>query len=235
MTRRIFISYRHHDRRGTAERIKEHIVRRFGKRAVFFGHDNIRPGTNFLSEINESLDECSNLVAIIGPDWARTSGGNNDVNWMLYEIATAIEKDVNVIPVLVDGGQIPARIAQDPGLRAFVLASPLEVSDNHFDEDMRRLIEALGGRPILPSVFSWSAMAIHSAVALVGAMIASFMLYELKFFSFPAGQFGLAVVGVCAITAGVVLSWSSETRMSLAFSIGAALCCVIIVFSAVSQ
>ena len=232
--RRIFISYRHHDRRGTAERIKEYMVKHFGKRAVFYGHDNISPGTNFLFEINKSLAECSHLVAIIGPDWARTSGGNNDANWMLYEIATAIKNEVNVIPVLVDGGQIPTRFARDPGLRPFLLASPLEISDNHFDEDMRRLIEALGGDPILPGMFSWSAMAIHSTVALVGATIASFMLHELKF-SFPAGQSGLAVLGVCAITAGLVLSWSPETRMSLAFSIGMALCCVIIVFSAVSQ
>ena len=59
------------------------------------------------------------------------------------EIATALERGIPVIPVLVRGVQVPREADLPIGLTDLAYRVALEVSDARFRSDVERLIEAL--------------------------------------------------------------------------------------------
>ena len=59
------------------------------------------------------------------------------------EIATALNRDILVIPVLVDGVAMPAPTDLPDDLKPLVRRNALLVSDMGFDDDCRRLVAAI--------------------------------------------------------------------------------------------
>ena len=70
----------------------------------------IQPGRDFRKAIDESIHKCSVLLAIVGLGWLESRDGSGqkrleDVNdFVRLEIASALERDIAVVPVLVAGG-----------------------------------------------------------------------------------------------------------------------------------
>src|SRR5262245_20742999 len=62
----IFISYRRKDSIAIAGRIDDRLRAEFGKVAVFRDIDNIPPGANFVQHLENALEACDLLIAIIG-------------------------------------------------------------------------------------------------------------------------------------------------------------------------
>ncbi len=75
--------------------------------------DSIEPGLDFAEVIREAVDSCAVLVALIGPQWATLTDKedrrrlDNPDDYVRFEIQTALECGVRVIPVLVDGALMP--------------------------------------------------------------------------------------------------------------------------------
>jgi hypothetical protein len=59
------------------------------------------------------------------------------------EIATALTRDIRVIPVLVDGALMPRSTDLPDDLKGLARRNALRVSDTGFDDDCRRLILAI--------------------------------------------------------------------------------------------
>jgi hypothetical protein len=59
------------------------------------------------------------------------------------EIATALKRDIRVIPVLVDGALMPRSTELPEDLKPLVRRNALRVSDIGFDDDCRRLMAAI--------------------------------------------------------------------------------------------
>jgi len=106
---RIFISYRRVDSAGYAGRIYDRLAARFGEDAVFMDVDDIPAGLDFVDVLQNAVQSCDALAALIGPNWldARDDAGvrrvDNPEDFVRVEIAAALERDIRVIPVLVDG------------------------------------------------------------------------------------------------------------------------------------
>jgi hypothetical protein len=110
---KIILSYRRTDSAAIAGRIRHRLAGHFGEEAVFMDIDNIPFGIDFRESINEALLGCDLVLAIIGPGWLglQKDGSrriDQESDSVRIEIETAIRRDTNVIPVLVQGAEMPS-------------------------------------------------------------------------------------------------------------------------------
>ncbi len=145
----IFISYRRGDSSGHAGRLFAHLIQHFRKERVFMDVAGIEPGIDFVEAIEKALSSCSAFLVVIGKDWldSKDKKGSRrleDLNdFVRLEIQTALERNIRVIPVLIEGAVMPAAGNLPDVLAALVRRQPIEISDNRWDYDSGRLIEAL--------------------------------------------------------------------------------------------
>ena len=146
---KIFISYRRDDSAGHAGRLYDRLSGHFGFDNVFMDVDTISPGRDFVDAVQEAVGACNGLVAIIGREWLRASdaGGarrlDDPGDLVRLEIATALERGIRVVPVLVQGAQMAGAADLPDGLKELARRNAQEVSDSRFHSDVQRLIEAL--------------------------------------------------------------------------------------------
>jgi WD40 repeat protein len=145
----IFISYRREDCLGHARVLFETFRLRFRKESTFIDLDAIPLGKNFRNIIEQRVAACDALIALIGKDWLSCvdEEGNRRLDdpgdFVRLEIVSALNRNVVVIPVLVDGARIPrARDMPDP-LAELVQLQALELSNTRYSEDVNRLTRAL--------------------------------------------------------------------------------------------
>lgn len=146
---KVFISYRRDDSAGHAGRVHDRLEREFGRDLVFMDVDAIPLGVNFVRVLREEVGKCEVLLAIIGAHWleARDETGNrrldNPNDFVRIEIGSALQRDIPVIPILLDGARLPGA-AQLPGdLAELVQRNALDVRHASFHADMDKLIRTL--------------------------------------------------------------------------------------------
>ena len=144
----IILSYRREDTAWIAGRVHARLKDHFGEDNVFMDIDSIPFGLDFREHIQDSLDRCDILVAIVGPRWATPDESGrlrltDETDWVRIEIEAALAKKIPVIPVLIDGAALPAPADLPEGLRnlAFRQAAPVD-SARDFHPHMDRLIKA---------------------------------------------------------------------------------------------
>jgi TIR domain len=157
LTRRskIFISYRRDDSDTDADFLSERLARHFGKQQIFVDKDAIPIGKDFIETVKLAVASCDALLAVIGKQWLMASDGQerrlddpNDI--VRFEIASALCRDVLVIPILVRGARMP-RFEELPGdLKDLARRHAFEISRAHRREDVEQLIveieKALSGQ-----------------------------------------------------------------------------------------
>ncbi|MGV7224097.1 MAG: toll/interleukin-1 receptor domain-containing protein [Nitrospinales bacterium] len=103
---KVFISYRRQDVLGYPQWLIDFLGRHFGRTQVFWDRD-IPPGVDFRHWIESTLEHCILLIALIGREWLSASDEmghkrlNNQHDWVRFEISTALQKGIPVLPVLV--------------------------------------------------------------------------------------------------------------------------------------
>ncbi len=113
----IFISYRRDDSRQAAGRLADALADRFGAQCIFRDVETIELGVDFTQALNQALASCVVMLVLIGRDWLdiRDANGQRRLglpqDWIRQEIATALKRDIRVVPVLVDGAQLPDEAA----------------------------------------------------------------------------------------------------------------------------
>jgi len=105
----IFISYRRKDSSGHAGRIHDHLrsALKVDERDVYLDVESMAPGSNWLQEVQENLSRCAVLLVLIGERWQpeRLSDPNDYVR---SELLASEQLGIALIPVLVDGAELPA-------------------------------------------------------------------------------------------------------------------------------
>jgi hypothetical protein len=141
----IFICYRHVDK-PWAGRLEAELSTRFGADAVFRDR-TIPAGVNWRTYIDDALDSCDVMLVLIGPSWvAPTAGQGVNRLWeaddvVRREIERGLQRaDVHVIPVLLDGTQVPSAEQLPPGLHALCDVQGAALGDSHWDVDVERLV-----------------------------------------------------------------------------------------------
>src|SRR5690242_2815883 len=107
----IFLSYRREDTAPHARSLQLQLSQRFPDAPVFLDLDSIEAGLDFAEVIQEKLDSCAVLVALIGPRWATLTDAqgrrqlDNPRDYVRFEVKRALELGMRVIPVLVEGAE----------------------------------------------------------------------------------------------------------------------------------
>lgn len=143
-----FISYRRADSFAYAKAIAEKLAVAFGEDTVFFDTDDIEAGDDFPRTIHATIQDGRALLAIVGPRWLSATDGSmrrldHPADWIRREILTAAEHGLLVVPVLVDGAEMPADHELPEALRWFSSRHAVEIRDSHFNADVDALIGQL--------------------------------------------------------------------------------------------
>jgi len=143
----IFISYRRDDSSGYAGRLYDQMSEHFGPKHVFMDVAAIEAGSDFANVIEEKIATCDALIAIIGRGWLTCKDDQGRLRLQLsddfvsLEIAAALKRSVEVIPVLVGGATMPRQRDLPPQLQPLARHQAVEISDPHFTRDVADLVE----------------------------------------------------------------------------------------------
>lgn len=169
MGRAIFISYRRDDTEGEAGRLFDDLVRSFGEQSVFMDVSGINPGADFRKAIDDNVASCGVLLAMIGPAWSSITSPNggrrlDDPNdFVRLEIASALARDVAVIPVLVHDAKMPRPEDLPEDLKNLAYRNSVEITHTRWNSDVLLLTEALK-RYVAPTAPNDTAP-VHATVA----------------------------------------------------------------------
>jgi hypothetical protein len=145
----IFISYRREDAAAHAGRLYDRLGDRFGEDRVFMDVDSIAIGVDFTRAVIEAVSGCDILLALIGREWSAITDSkgkrriDNPEDFVRVEIETALQRDIRVVPVLVDGAVLPHADDLPPSLRPLTGRQALELSHANFRSEVARLVAAL--------------------------------------------------------------------------------------------
>ena len=127
---RVFISYRRSETRWAAGRLYDRLAEVIGREHLFFDVSDIEPGEDFVQRIREIVGACDVLIALIRPTWSAVQDGSgkprlmNPRDLVRIEIASALQRNIRVIPILIDGAVMPRNTschrtwpASSPGTR----------------------------------------------------------------------------------------------------------------------
>ena len=147
--RAIFISYRRDDAEGEAGRLYDDLVKFFGDDKVFMDVAGIEPGRDFRSVIDEQVTSCGVLLAIIGKDWinAKDATGRprleDPSDFVRLETASALKRDIPVIPVLVHRAAMPHPEQLPADLADLAYRNAVELTHARWNSDVEVLVKAL--------------------------------------------------------------------------------------------
>jgi hypothetical protein len=144
---RIFISYRRQETAWPARHLYNELVEHFPAEQVFKDVDNIDPGEDFVERTTAAVASCDVLLALIGPRWLTMTDKDgrrridDPKDYVRVEIETALTRQIRVIPILVDGAQMPGSDELPATLAPLVRRNAVEINPITFDTE--RMITAV--------------------------------------------------------------------------------------------
>ena len=148
---RIFISYRREDTAYPAGWLYDRLAGHFARSQVFNDIDSIELGDDFVEVITTAVGSCDVLLALIGDRWLTVTGQDgrrrldNPDDFVRLELEAALARGVRVIPILVEGAQMPRADELPASLSKLARRQVLELSPSRFDVDTGRLLRVLDG------------------------------------------------------------------------------------------
>jgi len=144
----VFISYRRDDTAGHAGRLFDTLVRRFGEPSVFMDLTDIAPGSDFVETLERAVGSCDVLLVLIGRDWlSADSQGRRRLedphDFIRREVATALTRNIPVMPVLLQGARMPTADELPQDLKALARRQAIELSESRWETDVARLEEGI--------------------------------------------------------------------------------------------
>ena len=146
---RIFISYRRDDTAYAAGWLFDRLVDEFGPEQVFKDMDSIALGDDFVDAITAAVSSTDVLLALIGDKWLGMVDEHGERrlddpdDFVRLEIEAALERDVRVIPILVEGARMPRSEELPRSVAALARRQALELTSSRFSSDTRTLLSVL--------------------------------------------------------------------------------------------
>lgn len=148
---KVFISYRRDDSAGHAGRLFDRLAERFGADQVFRDVDTLAAGEDFQKVLRQRIEDCEVMLALIGPGWLAATDAQGRARLqeptdpVRMEIAAALQRDLRVVPVLLQGAALPRAVDLPEDLRPLVRRQAVDVRDASFDRDVQALLQHLAG------------------------------------------------------------------------------------------
>ncbi|MEN0071173.1 MAG: TIR domain-containing protein [Propionicimonas sp.] len=151
----VFISYRRDDTAWPAARLYDLLAARLGAEHLFKDVDNIEPGQDFVARLNSAVADCDVVLVLIGREWLSVTDDagrrrlDDPRDFVRLEVGSALAGGKLVVPILVDGAEMPPAESLPPDLAPLTRRQAVEISPVNFDIDrlMRVVGPALGVAP----------------------------------------------------------------------------------------
>jgi hypothetical protein len=151
LTSAVFFSYRRSAVPDRTGRIHDDLVEAFGAGVVFKDVDNIPLGYDYRVHLAGALATCRVVLVIVGPDWETVTepGGtsrrlDNPNDYVRMELATALKRQIPIIPVLIDREALPLADALPEDVRDVVFRQAVRIRvDPDFASDFDRLLKGV--------------------------------------------------------------------------------------------
>lgn len=125
------------------------LVKHFGEDTVFMDVAAIEAGRDFRKAIEEGVTKCGVLLVVIGLEWveAKDERGarrlNDPADFVRIETASALKRDIPVIPVLVRGAKMPTAEQLPEELKELAFRNCIELTHARWKSDIQLLVESL--------------------------------------------------------------------------------------------
>jgi len=151
MSKRVFISYRRDDAKWQARELYRALIQVLPREQVFMDIDSIPPGADFVDVLEGWVTQCDILLALIGSNWTEVVDPKtgrrrleNPQDFVRIEVRKGLERNIPVVPVLLDGAPIPDAERLPDDLKKLVRRNAEFVEHRTVDTDVERLIKKLG-------------------------------------------------------------------------------------------
>ncbi len=146
----LFLCYRREDSFDATHRLYEQLAARFGEKSVVMDIDTIPPGEDFRAFLEKAVTRCAVMLAVIGDHWVKIRDDegrrrlDQRMDYVRFEIATALDQKKPVVPVLVGQASMPKADDLPRELRdlAFLQAAELR-SARGYQDQVARLTQRL--------------------------------------------------------------------------------------------
>ena len=145
----IFVSYRRQDTQSATGRLCDKLQAHFGADQVFHDIGSIDAGSSFPKIIASKIAESSVVLVMIGRHWLDAAGGDSrsrlfdPVDYVRLEVEAALQRDVPVIPVLVEGAAMPAASALPESIAALATRQAHEITEQRWQYDTDLLVKQI--------------------------------------------------------------------------------------------
>lgn len=145
----IFISYRRSDSAGHTGRLADDLGEKLVGQALFRDIEAIEAGEDFVEALARAVGDCSVMLVVIGPTWARvtTHDGQRRLHqpgdFVRMEIEAALARNVRVIPVLVGDAQMPNAEDLPESMAPLLRRNAYAISDRRWQYDIDQLLDIL--------------------------------------------------------------------------------------------
>jgi hypothetical protein len=149
MAGKIFINYRRGDDPGFAQALFARLEQAFRADQLFMDIDSIKPGLDFVRELEKQVTQSDVVLSVIGKGWidARDAVGgrrlDNPHDYVRTEIRLALDQGKRVIPVLVGEAQLPSEAELPEEIRALATRNAVRLSHAQFKHEAENLFEVL--------------------------------------------------------------------------------------------
>ncbi len=153
----VFISYRRSDSAGHTGRLAADLSECLEEQQLFRDIEAIEAGEDFVEALNRAVAQCSVMLVIIGPTWAKaeTADGKRRLHqpgdFVRIEIETALAGQVRVIPVLVGEAQMPQAEDLPESMQPLLRRNAFMISDRRWQYDVDQLLNILEKIPGIAS------------------------------------------------------------------------------------
>lgn len=148
-TQLAFISYRRADSGAAVLALRDFLQRVFGSQAIFVDVETIRTAQNWRQSIDYALQRARLLLVVIGPSWLKSHDEfgqrrlDKEDDWVRAEVLHAIDKELPIVPLLVNGATLPPEHGVPFALRRLTEHQSYELRSAHWEHDLSGLVGAL--------------------------------------------------------------------------------------------
>jgi len=149
MSGKIFINYRRELSQGEALHLSTILTRRFGRNRIFIDTHGIDGFSDWLNVLKQQVAGSAAMIAVIGPGWLEVTDdkGNrrldNPEDFVRFEIAEALSRDIPVLPVLLDGAELPEREQLPENMRGMLRRQAMDLHARRFEANARDISREL--------------------------------------------------------------------------------------------
>jgi hypothetical protein len=167
----IFISYRREGGFEAAKMIQEKL-KSLGYR-VFLDFEDLRTG-KFNEKLYSVIEQCADFVVIMSPGCLERC--KNDDDWLRLEIVHALQKNRNIIPIMLRNFAWPQEMPH--GMEELKYLNGISASDEFFDAYIKKLVSFLRSKPNILRKFKWLWLMVALTITAITSSILFYGKYE---------------------------------------------------------